>query len=61
MPVILPPAVHALWLDPALREKERLQELLQPFDASVMTAFPVSPRVNNPRNDDRDCSAPLAG
>ena len=60
MPVILPPESHALWLDPEVREKERLQELLQPFPASLMYAFPVSPRVNNPRNDDRDCVAPLA-
>jgi putative SOS response-associated peptidase YedK len=60
MPVILPPAACALWLDPAVREKERLQELLQPFDATSMRAYPVSPRVNNPRNDDRDCIAPLA-
>jgi len=60
MPVILPPAAQAVWLDPGCRESERLQELLQPFDASAMVAFPVSPRVNNPRNDDRDCIAPLA-
>ena len=60
MPVILPAAAHARWLDPTVREKERLQELLQPFDASSMRACPVSPRVNNPRNDDRDCIAPLA-
>ena len=60
MPVILPPAAYALWLDPSVREKERLQELLQPFPASAMTAYPVSPRVNNPRNDDRDCIARLA-
>ena len=60
MPVILPAAAHALWIDPTVREKERLQELLQPFDASSMRAYPVSPRVNNPRNDDRDCIAPLA-
>jgi putative SOS response-associated peptidase YedK len=61
MPVILPPEAYALWLDPAARDKERLQELLQPFEASAMIAYPVSPRVNNPRNDDRDCLAPLAG
>jgi putative SOS response-associated peptidase YedK len=59
MPVILPPASHAAWLDPAVRESERLQPLLQPFDASAMLAYPVSPRVNNPRNDDRDLIAPL--
>ena len=60
MPVILPPAQHALWLDPAVRERERLQEILQPFDSSSMVAYPVSARVNNSRNDDRDCIAPLA-
>lgn len=60
MPVILPPALHAAWLDPALKENERLQPMLQPLDASLMIAYPVSPRVNSPRNDDRDCIAPLA-
>jgi putative SOS response-associated peptidase YedK len=60
MPVILPAAAHALWLDPAVRESERLQELLQPFDPDAMEAFSVSPRVNSPRNDDRDCIARTA-
>jgi putative SOS response-associated peptidase YedK len=60
MPVILPREAHACWLDPAMREIERLQRLLQPFPASFMKSYPVSPRVNNPRNDDRDCIAPLA-
>ena len=48
-------------LDPARRDTERLQRLLQPFPASLMRAWPVSPRVNSPRSDDRDCIAPLAG
>jgi putative SOS response-associated peptidase YedK len=60
MPVILPSESQAVWLDTAVRESERLQPLLQPFAASEMLAYPVSPRVNNPRNDDRDCIAPLA-
>jgi putative SOS response-associated peptidase YedK len=60
MPVILPAPDHSTWLDPAVKDAERLQRLLQPFDASEMEAYPVSPRVGNPRADDRDCIAPLA-
>ena len=61
MPVILPPEAYGPWLDPAHRDTEGLQRLLQPFPASLMRAYPVSPRVNSPRNDDRGCIAELAG
>jgi putative SOS response-associated peptidase YedK len=60
MPAILPPVAQATWLDATVEESERLQSLLQPFDAAEITAYPVSPRVNNPRNDDQDCIVRLA-
>jgi len=28
--------------------------MLQPFPAQLMTAFPVSKRVNSPKNDDAE-------
>jgi putative SOS response-associated peptidase YedK len=59
MPVILPPAEYARWLDPALRNTDSLAPLLAPFPAEEMLAFPVSPRVNIPTVDDQECMAPL--
>ncbi len=59
MPVILPPAEYARWLDPALQNTDSLAPLLAPFPAEDMLAFPVSPRVNIPTVDDQECMAPL--
>jgi putative SOS response-associated peptidase YedK len=59
MPVILDPANFDLWLDPAVDDRERLQELLVPYDGSVMETVPVSRTVNSPAYDGPDCVAPL--
>lgn len=59
MPVILPPPAFDLWLDPAVGEPGRLHQLLRPHPAAGMTAWPVSPRVNNPRVDNPFCREPL--
>jgi putative SOS response-associated peptidase YedK len=61
MPVILPPEAWPLWLDPAERERERLQPLLVPYPAAAMMAYPVGLAVNSPRRDDPSCIEPLAG
>ena len=37
-----------------------LQALLRPYPAEAMTAYPVSLRVNSPKNNDASCIAPLA-
>ena len=59
MPVILPPAEYARWLDPGLPDTDSLGPLLVPFPAEDMLASPVSPRVNAPTVDDEKCMAPL--
>lgn len=51
MPVILAPRDYAAWLDPAASRPD-LEALLAPWPAADMEAWPVSPRVNNPKNDD---------
>jgi len=61
MPVILPPEAWSLWLDPAVRERERLQPLLVPHPAAAMIAYPVGLGVNSARRDDPSCIEPLAG
>ncbi len=56
MPVILTDAAIALWL---ATPPERADALLVPYAAEAMDAYPVSPRVNRPANDDPACAAPL--
>jgi len=59
MPVIVPAEHYQRWLDPELRDVRLLQPLLRPHPAHGMVAWPVSPRVNNPRFDDPACRAPV--
>jgi putative SOS response-associated peptidase YedK len=58
MPAMLAPDAFAAWLDPQ-SQAPGLTSLLQPFPAELMTAHPVSRRVNDVRNDDPDCIRPL--
>ncbi|MHC4447786.1 MAG: SOS response-associated peptidase [Planctomycetota bacterium] len=57
MPLILDPKDFDLWLDPDMRDPERLQTLLKAIAAASedLVAYPVSPRVNTPANDDPAC------
>ena len=50
MPVILNSQDYHLWLDRKITAKEQLQPLLVPYDSKVMKVYPVSKKVNNPRN-----------
>jgi putative SOS response-associated peptidase YedK len=59
MPVILEPEAFERWLDPAVREPERLRDLLRPLPPERVALHPVSRRVNDPRNDDPGCVAPV--
>jgi putative SOS response-associated peptidase YedK len=51
MPVILEPRDYDRWLDPADPEQPPV-DLLRPYPAEKMRAWPVSERVGNVRNDD---------
>jgi putative SOS response-associated peptidase YedK len=55
MPVILNEGDYALWLDPAIQDRGKLEPLLVPFDAGRMAARPVSTFVNNARNQGQEC------
>ncbi len=58
MPVIIDPSDFDAWLDtsgnPAIA-----QALLAPYLAERMSAYPISTRINNVRNDDPTCIEPL--
>ncbi len=55
MPVILPEASYADWLNPAENRAKAVQGLLKPYPSDAFAYYPVSERVNSPRNDDADC------
>ncbi|WP_058555823.1 SOS response-associated peptidase [Thiohalocapsa sp. ML1] len=60
MPVVLAPAALDAWLDPGNSDAAALQALLRPAPAEDWVLRPVSPRVNNPRNDAPDLLEPIA-
>jgi putative SOS response-associated peptidase YedK len=60
MPVILSPNDYDRWLDPAITDAADLQPLLDAYPAAEMFATPVSTHVNNVRNNDAACIAPIA-
>ncbi len=51
MPLIVPPAAYAEWLDPRNEDCDRLDRLLDPDTAGTMIARPVGRAVGNPRNE----------
>ena len=55
MPAILSPQDYDRWLSDELDPRE----LLRPFPAEPMTMWPVSTRVNTPKNDDPDILTPV--
>ncbi|HLK37571.1 MAG TPA: SOS response-associated peptidase family protein, partial [Polyangiaceae bacterium] len=56
MPLVLEPGAWDAWLDPAL-DVEQIGPLLVPRSPEL-TAYEVSPYVNDPRHDDPACLAP---
>jgi putative SOS response-associated peptidase YedK len=58
MPVILPPEAFDGWLDLA-NDPAAACTLLKPYPAESMAFYRVSQAVNNVRNDDPSCTAPL--
>jgi len=58
MPVILPETAYEAWLTPGEVTRDKLSPFLVPFDPNLMAAYPVSPLVNNPRNDSPNCILP---
>jgi len=55
MPAILGPEHYDAWLDPEVREAERLVPLLSPWGRDDLEAYPVSRLVSSPSNDRPEC------
>ncbi len=51
MPVILGADDYETWLNPESQDQNKLNQLLVPFTAEEMIAFPISKQINNPRNE----------
>lgn len=59
MPLLLPPSCWEAWLKPDTALSS-LQAMLAPSPSTSLSFFPVSRRVNNPRNDDETLIQPLS-
>jgi putative SOS response-associated peptidase YedK len=55
MPVIIAPEDRDRWLSP----EGKPDDLLRPFPPELMTMWPVSTRVNSPKNEDRELIEPV--
>jgi putative SOS response-associated peptidase YedK len=55
MPAIVQPDDCEEWLRPDCEDGDRLQEILRPYPAEALEAYPVSTLVNNPGNDEARC------
>ncbi|HBZ65305.1 MAG TPA: SOS response-associated peptidase [Bacteroidales bacterium] len=58
MPVILNPRDEAVWLNPDA-PLYKITRLLNPFDASLMNAYPITPAVKSPKASGADLIKPL--
>ena len=57
MPAILAPENYARWLDVADRDPA---DLLRAYPSALMQAYPISTRVNSPKNDDESIISPMS-
>jgi putative SOS response-associated peptidase YedK len=55
MLVILAPDDWDVWLESETKDAQALQNLLKPYPAEDMKVWPVSTKVNSPRNDSVEC------
>jgi putative SOS response-associated peptidase YedK len=59
MPVIVAREDYARWLDPANQDSAALMSFVRPYPAERMEGWPVSPRVNQPQNDEPGLLEPV--
>lgn len=60
MPVLLAPEDHDMWLDPDFARTDVLRSLLLPAPDDWLTAYPVTPKIGNPRYQGLDALEPLS-
>lgn len=60
MPVILNQEGCKVWTDPNEGDTKQLATLLRPYQGNDLEFYPVSTRVNSPKNTDEGCLKPLS-
>lgn len=53
MPVIIPREMESEWLNQDMVEVEHIKDYLKPYPTEEMEAWPISSRVNSPRENDK--------
>jgi len=61
MPVILSPDEYRTWLERTTTDPTSLKKMFQPYPADLMEMYPVSPLVNNVKNDGPELVVPVSG
>lgn len=59
MPVIIPRAQYARWLDPALQDPAQIQPMIACYPAEELQAVPIGRSINNARNEGPELIAPV--
>lgn len=59
MPVLLPPAVWDVWLDPSVTDVDELTSMLRPCAGGLLDVSAVGPAVNSVRNDGPELIEPV--
>lgn len=60
MPVIVKPVDYERWLDPDITDPAALTDILSPYPAEEITTYPISKRINSPRNNDPGVIDPIS-
>ena len=58
MPVLLRQRDYEAWLDPGNEKTDALKDMLKPYPAEEMRAYPITLRVNNVKNDGPEIMEP---
>jgi putative SOS response-associated peptidase YedK len=56
MPVIVKASSYDEWLDPKIKDTEKLEKLLAPYPSNKMDSHTVSRAVNSPTEDSPELS-----
>jgi putative SOS response-associated peptidase YedK len=59
MPVIVRPEHEARWLDPEIKDIEKLRDVLEPLSKDALEMYRVSSEVNKPSNDTPELIDPV--
>lgn len=59
MPAILHSEEFSFWLDPANHDTKALKEILLPYEDKDIEYYPVSKKVNSPRNQEKELVEPV--